>query len=200
MIGADLSPAVVAAARSRRRGLVGVATDVRRLSFRDSSFDVIVSTSTLDHFPDRAFIRESLEEIHRILVPAGRLILTLDNPVHPLIAVRNRSASFWRRIGVVPYRVGETLGPRALRAELTALGFEVVALGAVQHFPRILLVALERFLPKGTRRSRSKLLRAALAWERLRDLPTRYLTGQFVAALARRPPGGSAPSRTRQKS
>jgi len=181
VFGMDVSPVVARAARARG-GVAAVAADARALPFRSGAFDAVVSNSTLDHFASRREIARALREIGRVLAADGVLILTLDNPVHPLLALRNRLASLWRRIGVVPYAVGATHGPRGLRAALEEAGFAVVELTAVHHFPRIAMVALERAVGA---RADAVVLRAARRAEALGAWPTRYLTGQYVAALAR---------------
>jgi ubiquinone/menaquinone biosynthesis C-methylase UbiE len=119
------------AATARHPGLCGVAADVRRLPFADASFDVVVSNSTLDHFA-AADIATSLAEPRRVLRPDGHLLLTLDNAANPLIGLRNALPfAVWRRLRIVPYYVGATLGPCELRRALAAAGFEIVEEGAV---------------------------------------------------------------------
>lgn len=54
------------------------------MGFAAETFDLVVSTSTLDHFTCREDLVTSLEEISRVLRPGGLLILTLDNPLNLL--------------------------------------------------------------------------------------------------------------------
>jgi SAM-dependent methyltransferase len=173
VVAIDASPAAVAAARRRHPGLDAHVADVRALPFEDGSFDVAVSTSTLDHFSSRADIDTALRELHRVLAPGGLAVVTLDNPWNPLVALRN--ALPVRPHALVPYYVGATLGPRALRAALARAGFAVEEVAAVLHAPRLAARALR------------PPLRLLLSAERLERWPTRFLTGQFVAARARRP-------------
>lgn len=180
-IGVDVSP-LVAATAVRRSGVRAAACDVRSLPFRADSFDVVVSNSTLDHFARHDDIAAALREIERVLAPDGCLVVTLDNPGHPLVRVRNALAPLLQRIGVVPYVVGATHGRRGLHAALVGCGFEPIELTAVHHMPRLVLVALQR-LAGG--RSHAAALRVAAAAEALGRLPTRWWTGQYVAALAR---------------
>jgi len=180
--GIDVSP-VIAAGAVRRGGATAVAGDVRRLPFRDGAFDVVVSNSTLDHFSDHAQIAAALRELERVIVPGGVLIVTLDNPGHPLVRLRNRLSPLLRRVGVVPYAVGATHGRDGLRGALEDAGFTVAELTAVHHFPRVALVGIERTLGG---RAGPGALRVACAAERLGRWPTRWWTGQYVAALARR--------------
>lgn len=181
VVGIDVSP-VIAATAAARSGVGAVAGDVRRLPFRAASFDVVVSNSTLDHFADHAQIAAALAELERVLVPGGVLIVTLDNPGHPLVRVRNTLAPLLRRAGVVPYAVGATHGRDGLCRALADGGFAVAEVTAVHHFPRLALVALERVLGA---RAGGGALRVACAAERLSRWPTRWWTGQYVAALAR---------------
>ena len=181
VVGVDVSTVVARSARAHGE-VCAVAGDVRHLPFADASFDVIVSNSTLDHFAHHAEIDRGLAELERVLAPDGVLILTLDNPRHPLVRLRNALAPSLQRIGIVPYAVGATYGPRGLRTALEDSGFALVELTAVHHFPRLVLVALERLLGG---RGAAAALRLARRGEALERWPTRYWTGQYVAALAR---------------
>lgn len=208
VIGLDVSPVVAAAAsmRAPARATAGVSSpvartsaggppvaavagDVRSLPFRAASFDVVVSNSTLDHFTDHAQIARALRELERVLVADGLLILTLDNLAHPLVRVRNALSPLLRRLGVVPYAVGATHGRDGLRRALDASGFRVLELTAVHHFPRLALDAFERVAGRAGQRP---ALRLACSAERLGGWPTRWWTGQYVAALARPRRGADA--------
>jgi SAM-dependent methyltransferase len=179
ILGIDVSPAAVDAARARYPDLEARCADARRLPFADGSFDLVVSNSTLDHFTSLAEIETALRELHRVLETDGILLVTLDNAVNPMVALRNRlPLGALGRLGLVPYYVGATCGPRRLANMLRKTGFEVERGGAVMHFPRI-LARLLAAMGGGTR-----LLGLLTAFERLGRLPSRYLTGQFVAARA----------------
>lgn len=47
--------------------------DAERLPFDDSSFDLVISTTSFDHWTDQG---AGLAECHRVLTPEGRLLLT----------------------------------------------------------------------------------------------------------------------------
>jgi SAM-dependent methyltransferase len=55
--------------------------DLGRLTFADSSFDLVLTSETLEHVPD---LDSALSEIRRVLVPGGRHIFTI--PMIPGIA------------------------------------------------------------------------------------------------------------------
>jgi SAM-dependent methyltransferase len=183
IVGIDVSPRVVRAARARYPELEALVADVRRLPFEDRSFDAVISDSTLDHFRGREEVAAALGELWRVLRPDGRLLLTLDNRLNPLIALRNvlppRLARALRR---VPYDVGWTCGPRLLRRLLAEAGFEVRELTAILHVPRVLVAEAGRVTRSSS--GASGVPHWLLAAEQLGKLPTRYLTGHYVAALA----------------
>jgi SAM-dependent methyltransferase len=176
LVAVDVSPATVAAARRRYAELDATVGDVRSLPFDDASFDVVVSNSTLDHFGTLGDVAIALGELHRLLAPGGLLVVTLDNPWNPLVALRNALPfRLLARVGLVHYYVGATCGPRRLRKLLEGAGLAVEEVTAALHVPRVVARAL---------RPPVALL---LAGERLGRLPTRFVTGQFVAARARKP-------------
>ena len=183
--GIDAAPAIVAAAVARNPGLEAVVADVRSLPFAEASFDVVFSGSTLDHFESAADIQTALGELRRVLRPGGTLILTLDNPANPLIWLRNGPLlRLLRRIGVVPYEVGATLGPRSLERAVRAAGFDVVEMTAVLHCTRAIAVALAGLMERLSRSWQESFLRHLQTWERLEHWPTRWLTGHYVAVHA----------------
>lgn len=56
-----------------------VVSDVRDLPFEDDMFDIIISSSTLDHFESTEDLLVSLRELKRVLKPQGNMIITLNN-------------------------------------------------------------------------------------------------------------------------
>jgi SAM-dependent methyltransferase len=185
----DLSPAVAARARARHVTLSALVADVRVLPFADAAFDVVVSNSTLDHFEDAADIARSLREIHRVLVPGGRLLLTLDNLSHPVVWLRSVLPLAWlMRWGLVPYFVGATLGPAATAVLVASADFRVLEVTTVLHCPRVLAIPVARAVATLGPSSRCArwLRRALAAFETAERWPTRVRTGHFVAVLAER--------------
>lgn len=189
VVGIDVSAAAVAAARARHPDLEARVADARALPFGDGEFGAVVSTSTLDHYPDPADLPIALAELTRVLAPGGTLIVTLDNLANPLVALRNRLPfGLVSRLGLVPYYVGATTGPRGLRRMLGDCGLEVRELGATLHCPRAPAVWAARLVDRrGGPAGRERYLRAARAFELLERAPTRFLTGHMVRARAVKP-------------
>jgi ubiquinone/menaquinone biosynthesis C-methylase UbiE len=177
---------VVTEARLQTRGATTTAADVRRLPFRSSAFDLVISNSTLDHFQDPADIAASLTELRRVIASGGSLILTLDNLANPVVALRNRLPfAVVHALGLVPYYVGVSLDPDAGVQALEAAGFRVMKVDAIMHCPRALAVMsaalCDRFGGPALRRA---CLGALSACEGLARWPAKYRTGYFTAFLA----------------
>ena len=103
VIGIDISQTVALQAKSHYPDLEVVGADVRVLPFNDAEFDVVISSSSLDHFESRAELDQSLAELYRVLRPGGELLITLDNAANPFVAVRNLLPYRWlQRLGLVP--------------------------------------------------------------------------------------------------
>src|SRR5919198_597316 len=76
VVGLDLNPGMLAAARGVPI-TSGASVDWREgdasaMPFPDASFDVVLCQLGLQYFPDRP---AALKEMHRVLVPGGRLVL-----------------------------------------------------------------------------------------------------------------------------
>src|SRR5262249_61400915 len=95
------------------------AADVPSLPFRANAFDVIVSNSTLDHFPDARHIDDTLAELYRVLKPGGTLVVTLDNPQSLSMLV----GAFKRMLRPDPFFLGSTLSRRRLATALGKIGY-----------------------------------------------------------------------------
>ncbi len=192
-LGVDLALPVAAAARRRSPAAAVLCADVERLPFADGSLGVVVSTSTLDHFESTTRLERALGELSRVLAPGGRLLLTLDNLDNPVVRLRNRLVrSRVRAFGLVPYRVGATAGRRGLRRMLEAAGLTPEWTGTVVHPVRCLAIALcERAERRWDAKGRARLLHWLTAAEILGRLPTRFLTGYYLAVVARAPSASS---------
>lgn len=182
VIGIDLVPGTVARAGRRftRTGAAVVVADARRLPFRSGSFDLIFSTSTLDHFDEDGQIEIALAELAESLAPGGRIIVTLDNPLNPLYW----PLRFWaRRLG--PFSLGYTLSRRRLAAAFQRLGLEIIAGDYLIHNPRLvstlLFLMLRRLLGRHAEGPIGALMRLFSWGDRL---PTRCFTGAFCVVCA----------------
>jgi SAM-dependent methyltransferase len=197
IVGIDLEETIRAGARKRLPGVEVVAADVRRLPFGDATFDTVLSNSTLDHFPDGGEIALALGELARALRPGGRLLVTLDNPFNPIVALskalpRTSLNRLWARlgarsasVGLAPYVVGATLGPGALRKTLLDVGLRPVASDTLVHAPRVIAVVVgSRVERRAARPVQERFARTLASFERLRGTPAARVTAHFHAVLA----------------
>lgn len=59
-----------------KRGILGAAADVRHLPLPDASFDAVICSEVLDHTPEP---ERAIHEMARVLVPGGKLLMTVPN-------------------------------------------------------------------------------------------------------------------------
>jgi SAM-dependent methyltransferase len=190
----DLSGAVCRRAAGRYKDLFVVVSDVRQLALAPASFDLIVSISTLDHFEDQRHIRAALEQLFLVLEPGGLLLVTLDNPQNPLVRLRNAMPwEFLKKLGLVPYPSGATLGAEEFQKLLERTGFQVTAARTLLHVPRWPAILMARLLSRLPGSGPSNLFcRCAQAFERLGRLRSARFTGYYTAFQAQRPENGSS--------
>ncbi len=191
VIGIDISSEIVGVAKRRARyqGIDAgtyLCCDVRHIPLQENSIDLVISDSTLDHFPCETDIVDALEELRRVLRVGGTLILTIDNKGNltypPYLLVR-----LWMRFGLAPYFIGKTLSPTTLWRVLEEIGFAVEESTAIFHCPHpdALVRWLERFLRKLSRgKFDNAILRSLAVLDKLESKRTKYLTGRYIAVKA----------------
>lgn len=97
--GVELSPAGVAKARANGINAVCVDAGTQRLPYAGGFFDAVFAGEIVEHLVDPDHL---LEEIHRVLIPGGFLILTTPN----LAALHNRLALL---LGYQPFPLSASL-------------------------------------------------------------------------------------------
>jgi ubiquinone/menaquinone biosynthesis C-methylase UbiE len=106
IFGLDISEDTVRRANINqpKAGLIHnyIRADVRDLPFEKDTFDIILSTSTLDHFTNERDFIKSLLELKRIIKPTGLMIIAINNK-HNLNFYL--SLKIGRLLGLIPYPV-----------------------------------------------------------------------------------------------
>ena len=140
------------------------------LPFGDNTFDKIFSTEVLEHIPDD---HQALREIHRILKPGGRLIITVPNHNYPLLwdpinwvleaaTGSHIKSGFWAGLWNMHLRL---YYPEEIEAVIKKAGLKIISIEALTHycvpFNHIVLHALKRvldsgILPEGARNTADK--------------------------------------------
>jgi ubiquinone/menaquinone biosynthesis C-methylase UbiE len=119
-VGFDLSPGMIAQARERARAEGIDNAEFREgdvsgpLPFADHEFTAILCTTAFHHFPRP---RETVDEMSRVLAPAGRVVIAAANRRHPAVFV----ADLVLRV-LQPSHVGFT-SPSQLLRDLCTAGF-----------------------------------------------------------------------------
>lgn len=121
--GIDLSPQMLARARTRIAQLAGSAqlevADAHALPFPDDAFDLVIVSYLFDLLPESHF-PEIIAEIRRVLRDTGRVIV-----VNMTIAERHRDNLYRWIYRLSPKLLGGCRGVR-LAPDLTAGGFLVI--------------------------------------------------------------------------
>ena len=120
--GIDISLPIVTKARAEfgHRKLHVPRADVRRLPFRDQSFDAIYSMGTIEHFDETD---QAVAEIFRVLKPGGKAIIGVPNRWDPFL--RPLMVAILYRLGLYGYGFEKCYSRGALRSLLRGAGFEV---------------------------------------------------------------------------
>ena len=158
-------------------GVMMTVSDLRAMNFRDGTFDLGVSTSTLDHFRSRSEFIQSLEELARITKPGGTMILTLDNPWN-LTYWPLRLLCYY----VAPFSLGYTVTRRRLRKDMESLGLRTRGVDYVIHNPRMLSTLIFLAIRKALGKAADLPIAALIQlFEWIGKLPTKPLTACFSA-------------------
>lgn len=96
--GVDISPKLVALGKSKYPGLDLIEGDVEHLPFENGSFDGVLLSGLVHHFPDP---RACAAETFRILKAGGRFMAFDPNRLNPFMYLyRDRSSPLYSPVGV----------------------------------------------------------------------------------------------------
>ena len=97
-VGLDISPKLVALGRSKYPGLDLMEGDAENLPFGAESFDGVLLSGLVHHFPDP---RRVAAEVRRVLKPGGRFVAFDPNRMNPFMWLyRDRASPFYSPVGV----------------------------------------------------------------------------------------------------
>ena len=132
--GIDLSLPIVEQARETfdraEQGLSSAVSDVRRIPFRDASFDAVYSMGTIEHFAET---EQALAEIFRVLKPGGTAILGVPNRRDPFL--RPLLVAVLYRLGLYGYGFEKSYSRTTFGRMLSAAGFSVTGENGILFIP-----------------------------------------------------------------
>ena len=117
LINAELSLQMLKASVKLNTGELHVQTSLHELPFASSSFDVVMSLETLEHVPDPLLF---LQEVRRILVPNGVLVMSLPPSAVEWTSEINNLLKFHHGEG--PHRF---IAPSGVKSMLDEAGLEL---------------------------------------------------------------------------
>lgn len=151
VVGVDLNAGMLAMARMLPQPPAGAAVEWREgnataLPFPEATFDAVLCQQGLQFFPDKP---AALQEMRRVLVPTGRLVVSVWRPISRCPWQRAVADALERHVSAnaaMGIRGAFSLGDRdELRALITAAGFRTVRIridGQMIRYP-----SLEEFVP-----------------------------------------------------
>jgi ubiquinone/menaquinone biosynthesis C-methylase UbiE len=118
LVNAELSRGMLAQAARLHPDESFVQSSLHELPFGPSAFDAVLSLETLEHVPDPL---RFLEELRRVLVPGGDLVMSLPPSAAEWTSLLNSCFKFHHGEG--PHRF---LAPREVKRMLADAGFELL--------------------------------------------------------------------------
>jgi SAM-dependent methyltransferase len=182
--GVDIAPDVV---REARRVLDGhrpgfALADIRALPFADSSFDLIYSMGTIEHFPD---FDVAVSECYRVLKPGGTAIIGVPNKTDPFL--RPLMVHLMNLFKLYDYGMEKSFTHGELKQVLERGGFVVTGASGILFIPGWLrmadLLCHTRFKPLT---ALTGALVRPFEWL-YRYFPAVRRHGYMIAAVARKP-------------
>ncbi|WP_426560757.1 methyltransferase domain-containing protein [Angustibacter sp. McL0619] len=189
VFGVDVSEPMIAHARGLEAA-PGAATmtfglgDATALGFHDQSFDAVVSTQVFEYVPD---IGTALTEVHRVLVPGGR-VLILDTDWDSLVWHTSDRERHGRVMSAWQEHLADAWLPRTLtrRLESAALAVErqdVLVLHNPSFDPRSFSAGVMQLIANFVPGRRGVTEEDASAW--LADLQALGAGGEYFFSVNR---------------
>ena len=124
-VGLDISAKLIAVGRRKHPGIEFLEGDIEHLPFPDASFDGVLLSGVVHHFPDPS---RCAAEVFRVLRPRGRFLAFDPNRMNPFMWLyRDRASPFYSPLGV-------TENERPVLAHEVAAVFERTGFTVSTHY------------------------------------------------------------------
>src|SRR6266852_4974331 len=124
-VGLDISGKLVEVGRRKHPGIELLQGDIEQLPFADASFDGVLLSGVVHHFPDPS---RCAAEVFRILRTQGRFVAFDPNRMNPFMWLyRDRASPFYSSLGV-------TVNERPVLAHQVAAVFERAGFDVSTHY------------------------------------------------------------------
>jgi len=155
-----------------------IVSDIRNCAFKDDSFDLIISNSTIDNLQSKD-VPSAFRELRRILKPSGILILTLDNIHNPLYRLGYTIEKILR---TNRHYQGSCYSLKTIKRLAQENKLKILDSTAIVHIPTP-FNKLALFLSKFKTRETEKIIRLSVSlFSKLGNKRINLLTGWFIAA------------------
>lgn len=115
-IGVDISQKLIDISRQRynseKNRFVKLSLDFSRLPFKDNYFDVVFSIAVFHHFPSREYSLKIARELHRVLKPGGKIVVTVWNLWQKQYLEHHKKSNKDWIDAEIPFKAGEKIFKR----------------------------------------------------------------------------------------
>lgn len=172
-VGIDISKIVLEKTRANLNAQNTLVCDIRQTPFKDESFDLILSPSTLDHFSEEDLVR-SLNEMAKLLTLKGKIIVSLHNKLNMFLHFY--MTKFIKR---PLYRL-DAYSIKDFKRILKKTNLKIVKQSAICHLPFPLISRSIYYNLMKIKKTKKILIKSYKFFENLENTKLKNYTGELL--------------------